>query len=503
VKVLQVFFIAAIFANMTFLQLHAEELKALPGAEKLPLSLFSVPEDLEISIWANTPNLYNPACMSTDAKGRIWVAEGVNYRNSVRNSEGDRIVILEDADGDGKADRSKIFYQSPELATPMALCVIGNKIYLDFRSKVILITDKNYNDRYDPEFDSKEILFDSIKKEGDHSMHGISPGPDGYIYWNHGNFGADIKTKEGVEYKLGSFYRKVHLSGHKSSDGHVYIGGAMYRMLPDGSHLSIIAHNFRNSYEQVVNSYGDIFQNDNDAPPNCRVSYVPERANFGFASRNGLNSFDKDLRPGQSRASAHWRQDDPWTTPSGDVYGMGSPTGIEFYENGALPESYIGSLFSCEPNWNEVFNYQAKRDGAGFNLKRGTLVTSNLKAEFSILKRKDVVAHLNGDLNIVEATAKGALFRPSDITVGADGALYIADWYDQRVGGHKTYDKSCSGAIYRIAPKGFKTKKIKVNVSSVSGAIDALKNPSANIRFMGHWALRGLGQQAIAPLKNY
>ena len=112
--------IAAIFANMAFIQLHAEELKALPGAEKLPLSLFSVSEDLEISLWANTPDLYNLACMSTDAKGRIWVAEGVNYRNSVRNSTGDRIVTLEETDGDGKADSSKIFYQSPELATPMA-----------------------------------------------------------------------------------------------------------------------------------------------------------------------------------------------------------------------------------------------------------------------------------------------------------------------------------------------------------------------------------------------
>ena len=52
-------------------------------------------------------------------------------------------------------------------------------------------------------------------------------------------------------------------------------------------------------------------------------------------------------------------------------------------------------------------------------------------------------------------TAIETLFRPSDVAIGPDGAIYVSDWIDPRVGGHQDLDDSLSGAIYRIAPKGF------------------------------------------------
>ena len=58
-------------------------------------------------------------------------------------------------------------------------------------------------------------------------------------------------------------------------------------MNPDGTNAEIIGHNYRNSYEQSVTSLGDVFQNDNDDPPACRVSWVMEYANFGFSSNDG------------------------------------------------------------------------------------------------------------------------------------------------------------------------------------------------------------------------
>src|SRR5690349_19731982 len=76
------------------------------------LSTFQVADDLELSLFASEPMFVNPTSIDVDHKGRVWVCESVNYRNHLRRQpklnrpEGDRIVILEDTDGDGKADKA-------------------------------------------------------------------------------------------------------------------------------------------------------------------------------------------------------------------------------------------------------------------------------------------------------------------------------------------------------------------------------------------------------------
>jgi hypothetical protein len=88
---------------------------------EIPLDLFKVPEGLEVTLWAGSPMLLNPTNIDIDKEGRIWVAEGVRYRkNHGRRPEGDRIVVLEDTNGDGKADSSHLFVQEPGLVAPLA-----------------------------------------------------------------------------------------------------------------------------------------------------------------------------------------------------------------------------------------------------------------------------------------------------------------------------------------------------------------------------------------------
>jgi putative heme-binding domain-containing protein len=81
--------------------------------------------------------------------------------------------------------------------------------------------------------------------------------------------------------------------------------------------------------------------------------------------------------------------------------------------------------------------------------------------------------------------------------VGPDGAIYVADWFDARVGGHGTLDKTASGTIYRIAPKGFKSVVPKIDLTTLEGQIAALKSPAVNVRNSGFTRLKTQGEVAV------
>ncbi|HAL71259.1 MAG TPA: dehydrogenase, partial [Verrucomicrobiales bacterium] len=199
-----------------------------------------------------------------------------------------------------------------------------------------------------------------------------------------------------------------------------------------------------------------------------------------------------DKRPGQTIPVAEWRQDDPGSIPAGDVYGGGAPTGMCFYENGALGDKWKGLLLSCETGRNVVFGYLPKPDGAGFKLERFDFCTTNTTGVF---KGSDFVG---GKDNMSDESH--TLFRPSDVCVGADGAIYVSDWFDKRTGGHQDTDETCSGTIYRIAPKGSKPQTAKISFDTTEGQIAALKSPANNVRHTGFVKLKEQGDKAVAAV---
>ena len=492
--------------NPRYLAALALALANTHAADSLvPTTMLSVNDpNLEVTVWASTPMLRNPTNMDFDKDGRIWVAEGVNYRSHAkRQPEGDRIMVLEDTDHDGKADKSWVFVQEPFLLAPMGVAVVDNKVIVSMAPDIIVYTDVNRDLKFDPAVDKREVLLTGFNARiHDHTIHSVTVGPDGQWYWNSGNCGAVFTDKSGKTFRIGSAYdpgqanlgwKPTEIAGQRSDDGHVWVGGFAARMNPDGSAVNIIGHNFRNSYEQTVTSFGDVFQNDNDDPPACRTAFLLEYGNAGFCSFDGKRSWGADRRPGQSIPTAEWRQEDPGTMPSGDVYGGGSPTGIAFYEDGALGKNYRGLLLSCEPGRNVVFGYFPKPDGAGFKLERFDFITSNKEGEFAGTDFKGG-GNDRRDLK--------TMFRPSDVGVGADGAIYVADWFDARVGGHADWDDTTSGTIYRIAPKGFKPKIAKVDFNTLKGALAGLKSPAVNVRGAAHEAVREHGKKAVGPVKR-
>ena len=190
---------------------------------------------------------------------------------------------------------------------------------------------------------------------------------------------------------------------------------------------------------------------------------------------------------------AEWRQEDPGVVPAGDVYGGGSPTGIAFYENGIMEDRFGGYVISCEPARNVLFGYHPKIEKAGITLpQRDIFMTSNPKKNFAGADFASA-GSIRGLMN---------LFRPSDVCIGPDGAIYVADWFDARVGGHGTRDTGQTGSIYRIAPKGAKLSIPNFDLATTSGQIEALKNPSPNVRELGRAPLVKAGKKSIPAVRK-
>jgi hypothetical protein len=90
-----------------------------------------VADGLQATLFASEPDVINPINIDVDHRGRVWACEAYNYRPAVNGKselgQGDRIVIMEDKNGDGKSDVTKVFYQGPELNSPLGIWVMGNK----------------------------------------------------------------------------------------------------------------------------------------------------------------------------------------------------------------------------------------------------------------------------------------------------------------------------------------------------------------------------------------
>jgi putative membrane-bound dehydrogenase-like protein len=480
----------------------------MTAATLVPADSFVLPEGMEVTVWATSPLLHNPTNIDIDHRGRVWVAQGRNYR-MFRNADvlgadsaGDSIVVLEDTDQDGKADKRHVFVQEAALVAPLGVAVIDNKVVVSQPPSIIVYTDVDRNLVFDPKVDTREELLTGFGgRDHDHSLHSVTTGPNGQWYFNVGNAGThNVTDKAGWTLRVGSSYNGGSPSvtdpgpnqggrpGLKSDDGHVYVGSVVLRVNPDGTGLRPIGHNMRNSYEQTVTSFGDVFQNDNDDPPACRTTWLMEYGNLGYASDDGARKWGVERRPGQPAAIAEWRQEDPGTIPAGDVYGTGSPTGIAFYENGALGPQYEGLLLSCEAAVNVVFGYLPKPQGAGFALERFDFMRAKRGDEFADGGR--------------EKAELANWFRPSDVCVGVDGAIYVADWFDPGVGGHRMQDKSASGTIYRIAPKGRKLSIPNPDISKIGGQVNTLRSPANNVRNMGFTRLKAAGAQALPQVKR-
>jgi len=379
-------------------------------------------DDLEVSLFAAEPLLVNPTCFDVDPEGRVWVLEGVNYRgraNPPFRKTGDRIVVLTDKDGDGRADDSRVFHEGLDLEAPLGICHLGDRLFVSqspWIASFEILPDGKAGAR-------KTFLEGFGGRNHDHGVHSFVLGPDGLLYCAFGNEGANVTDPSGQKIR---------------SDGKPYFGGMVFRCALDGRDTEVLAHNFRNNYECALDSFGNIWQSDNDDDGNqwVRFVYVMQGGNYGFLGPTG--------RHWSQEKKTHWHMEDPGVVPTLLRTGAGSPTGLCVYEGDLLPERWRGLPIHADAGPRVIQAFRVRPHGAGFHVEGAPLDEGGRQTIETLSKIVKTEVLL---------TSKDSFFRPSDVAVAPDGSLLVSDWYDPGVGGHGMGDTG-RGRIYRLTPKG-------------------------------------------------
>lgn len=431
------------------------------------ISGLEIGNGLQATLSASEPVLRSLTNLDVDDRGRVWVCDVMNYRrNNGSRPEGDRILILEDTTGDGVMDSVKTYYQGRDIDSAMGICVLGNEVIVTATPTVWRFVDEDGDDVPD----RKEAMFtETGQPQHDHSAHSFLFGPDGKLYWNFGNTGKQVKDSNGNTV--------VDIHGRAVVDnGQPFYGGMPFRCDLDGSNFEVLAHNFRNNWETTVDSFGTLWQSDNDDDGNrgTRINFVMEQGNYGYRDElTGAGWREDRITLEDEIPLRHWHLNDPGVVPNMLQTGAGSPSGICVYEGRLLPERFWDQVIHCDPGPNVVRAYPAQQDGAGYSATIDPLMTGTADK----------------------------WFRPADVCVAPDGSLFVTDWYDPGVGGHNQGDTD-RGRLFRIAPPGVGYKVPKLDYSTAEGAVEALKNPNLSVRYKAWQALHAMGTDAEAALQR-
>ncbi|MCB9937568.1 MAG: exo-alpha-sialidase [Planctomycetaceae bacterium] len=404
------------------------------------LAKFHLPAGFTIQLFAAEPAIQKPMNMAFDGQGRLWVTGSVEYPMAAAPGEGhDTIRVLQDANGDGKADQIETFADG--LNIPMGLYPYQNGVVAYSIPNIWYLQDTDG----DGKCDKRQVLYGPLGEPADtHGMqNAFRRGLDGWLYICHGfRNESTIRGTDGSEVQLQS--------------------GNTYRVRLDGSRVEQFSWGQVNPFGSTFLPSGDLVTADCHSKPLTMLLRGGYFSSFG-KPHDGLGYVPSIMEHG---------------------HGSTAIAGAAFYDGDGFPEPYRGSLFV------------------------GNVMTCRVHRDSLVWHGSSLEAHEEEDF----LTCDDPWFRPVDLQIGPDGALYIADFYNRIIGhyevalDHAGRDRT-RGRIWRVAYTGgdgeSSTKSLNLEKASVEQLIDALSSSAMQVRSLAADQLSDrVGGAAIPSLRN-
>lgn len=373
-------------------------------------------------VWAAEPMMTQPMAFCWDDRGRLWIAENKDYEargEGFSNSGKSRILILEDTDGDGKADSRKVFLEG--IAFPAAIAVGFDGLFLGAPPNLIFVPDRNKDDKAD--MDDLEIRLTGWGIRDRHeTINSLHWGPDGWLYGCQG-FATPSKIK--VAKGKGRIYRHNDPFPEDILKGEgVDINGGVWRYHPVKDKFEVVAHGFSNPWGIDYDSKGQMFISA------CVIPHLWHIIPGGLYHRQGGQHYNP------------YAYDDIKTIA--DHRHRSAHGGLRVYQSDAFPPAQQGRLFMANIHEHAVLSDVVERKGSGFTAHHGD--------EF--------------------AMANNAQWVGFSMEVGPDGALYVLDWHDGDICGADVLNEE-TGRIFRISAEKSLAENFPDRYSDLTKLTDA------------------------------
>lgn len=368
---------------------NTEKSPSIPAGASQAAKDWKLPPGFQATAFAAEPDVQQPIAICLDARGRLWVAESYMYAGHIggyyENKLRDRIIILEDTDGDGVHDKRTIFAEGLERLTSIEVGLGG--VWALTLPQLVFIPDKNHDDVPDGPAVPLADGFD-VKKSAHTMANGLRWGPAGWLYGRHGILGHSLIGKPGAP-----------------PEQRVKMNVGIWRYHPLRQTVEVVAEGTTNPWGMDWNEEGELFF----------INTVIGHLWHVIPGAHYKRMFGDDYNPyifgqiDQHADHVHWDTTEKWSEirdgmskESSSAGGGHAHTGLMIYQGDNWPDEYRGDLFTI--------NFHGRRLNREFLEPTGSGYTGRHRPDM--------------------AFSEDPWFRGIDLLYGPDGGVFISDWSD-------------------------------------------------------------------------